>query len=302
MATVQNSYIKPEELPALYRKAGRAALRARRRHDFILKLAYIAIVLGALVSAAAPLLGAYRAEAYLAAAGLLAGALLMTLVIEIGGLARHLYGARVLAESIRSISWRYMAKAAPFQPGLSAHEVDNRFMATLRVILNAREALRVLPGLEPSTDEITERMRHIRAQPAAARAATYFRARIERQRAVHASLAAALRRQGLVLLTILVLALAAGLALGLLMAFRADLPVRPLPAFAALGAAALGWASHRRNQEQFLAHRLAEYELGLIAARQDFVHTDGELSRLATDAENALAKEHTMWAARRVSI
>lgn len=302
MATNRGSYLKPEELPELYQQAGRAALRARRLHDTFLRLAYSSIVLAVIVSLISPLLSSFESQANLAAATLLGLTLAAVLVVEFGGLGRSAYGARVLAESIRSISWRYMAKAAPFQPGISAHEVDNRFIATLRVIMNAREALRVLPRLELATDEITEKMRQIRAQPAFARADTYFRARVERQRLVHSALAAGNRRQALVLAMISISALAAGLALSLLMALRTDLPVQPVPAFAALGAAALGWSSHKRNQELYVAHRLTEYELGLIASRQDFVNNDQELSRLATDAENAIAKEHTLWAARRVSI
>lgn len=302
MATSQGSYLKPEELPELYRQTGRAALRARRVHDSALRLAYICLVLGAFVSLASSLLAPFEDEINLAAAVLLGLALAAVLVTEFGGLARSAYGARVLAESIRSLSWRYMAKAAPYQPGLSAHEVDNRFMASLRVILNAREALQVLPRLEVTSGEITERMRQIRAQPAASRAATYFRARIDRQRMVHNALAAGNRRQSLVMTMISVSALAAVLALGLLMALRTGLPIQPVPAFAALGAAALGWSSHKHNQELFVAHRLTEYELGLIASREDFVNSDQDLSRLATDAENAIAKEHTLWAARRVSI
>lgn len=302
MASTQDSYVRPEELPELYRLAGRAALRARRIHGILLRLAYASLVAAAFLSSGAPFVEAYRSGLDLLGATLMAVALLSIVASSLGGFARSGYGARILAESVRSLSWRYMAKAAPFQPGVSAHEVDNRFMASLRVILNSREALRVLSGLEVSDGEITERMRQIRALPATARSSTYFQARIARQRSIHAALAAGCRRQNLLLAVIAILATIAGLAIGLLSALQGDLPVQLLPAFAALCAAVLGWSSHRRGQQLVLAHKLAEYELGLIASRKDFVHNDGDLSRLATNAESALSKEHTMWAARRVTM
>lgn len=296
------SYLKPHELPLLYRSAGAAAIRIRRTHSSLLGFSYLALVLAGAASTAALTFAQYSTPLQLGSAALFGSALVAILIIELAGLGRKSFGTRALAESIRSISWRYMAKAAPFQVGLSAHEAENRFLASLRVILNARESLKVLPRLEPSSAEITEQMRYVRALPAGARAATYFSARINRQKTVYSALAADSRGQTRIAAFLTLFSLAAGAVTAGLTALQPEIDLPVLPALGMIATASLGWGSYRRAQELTSSHRLTAYELGLIAARQQFVNNDQDLSMLATDAENAIAKEYTLWAARRISI
>jgi hypothetical protein len=284
----------------MYRLAGRAAVRANARYQRLMGAALLFITLGSIAVTISTWRPEYHMQASLIAAALFGIGLLSVLIIQIGHLPDEAFRARALAISIKSLAWRYMAKAPPFEPGISSFEVDNRYLSLLRSLHGAAEAIGGPPrSAEPSKEEITTRMREIRAQPLQKRRASYFVGRVARQRTME-DLKGANSLKGTRVFGLMV-----GTALTAAVATAVYQSVNPLglgqmaAPIATLSTALIAWFWLNRTPFNTSISKLAAYELELIAGKEPSVQTDRDLSRLAADAELAIDRQYSMWAARR---
>jgi SMODS and SLOG-associating 2TM effector domain 1 len=68
---------------------------------------------------------------------------------------------------------------------------------------------------------------------------------------------------------------------------------------ASIAGVLVGWREVKQFGQLAHAYSLAANELGLIEAQATHVATDDEFAAFVADAEQAISREHTMWAARR---
>lgn len=71
-----------------------------------------------------------------------------------------------------------------------------------------------------------------------------------------------------------------------------------LGVFAAIASAATAWNQLNQHRNQATAHTVAARELNIIYDQIEHV-PDDEWATFAEGAEDAISREHTMWAARR---
>ena len=60
---------------------------------------------------------------------------LLTLSIRVSNLDKTWFSARAVAESIKTLAWRYMTRADPYNASLTPQEVDERFCIDVDQIL-----------------------------------------------------------------------------------------------------------------------------------------------------------------------
>jgi hypothetical protein len=291
------------DLPSLFRSADEASGGAQRMYLWLLRIDLALIVLSAIASSwgvSSPGLRVFLAAAV--ASFFLAG-MALTAFVHQTQYDRQWFGTRAVAESAKTISWRYMAGAEPYLRSLSDKEADGLFCKELGAILRERQAVgAALGGGDASGEQITSRMREVRCSDLETRKATYLRDRIQNQRRWYADKAASNKiAAGRWLIAVGIGQLCGAVAAGTLIlcpSFEFNAP----SVFAALAAAFLAWLQLNRHQELAHAYAIAAHELGLIEARVPHVGTDDELSRFVADSENAISREHTMWIARRDTI
>lgn len=201
------------------------------------------------------------------------------------------YDARAMAESIKSIAWKFMMGADPYR-GPNAEEV---FRADLLRLLTDGQQRTDPVGSE--AEQITNDMRTVRAMSTAERVALYRSARIQDQRQWYTQRSQAhetsnRRWRGTVTAALVIGAAANAIAL----------LVRPLSAISGVASAVvpcvIAWNQTQRHRD--LAHQYAftSHEIGVVAAERDPA-TDDEVARFVADCETAFSREHTMWRARR---
>jgi hypothetical protein len=119
--------------------------------------------LGAAIDAVAGVLDPYKTVLALAGAALLAISLALSVYMKAAKLESTWYGGRAVAESVKSLSWRYMMGAEPFPIAGDAVEVDRNFVAKLASIVEERKELMFGFGGE-ATDapQISAQMRELR--------------------------------------------------------------------------------------------------------------------------------------------
>ncbi|MET7293190.1 DUF4231 domain-containing protein [Streptomyces griseoloalbus] len=280
--------LQEDDLPVVFRSSDTASLTGQRNYvrgtKFRLVLAVGAALCGALDHRAAMV-------------GLVV-VFVLTLCVEVWLLSERpeqsWYDGRALAESTKTLAWRFAVGGAPFPDDLSESDADRRFHERLRDLL--REA--PVSGLAPvGSIAVTDAMNFLRSHSFADRKQAYLRYRIEDQQQWYSTKAAAnvthARRWRLVLIGIEGLGLAAAV-LRLLDLFTFDLA----GILAAVLGAGSAWLAVRQYETLGRAYTFAATELSVIHGRLSHADEAAWAEEVA-DAEDAISREHTMWRASR---
>jgi len=207
------------------------------------------------------------------------------------------YDGRALAESTKSMAWKYMMKAEPYGADLSSRQADELFCNDLEKLLSEAGS-HALPGASAAGAQITDAMVAVRSLDPPVRLATYLRSRVEDQRDWYSRRsgdhAKSSRRWFRVTIAVNVMAL--------LLAVTA---VVWFPVSGAVGVATtaasccVAWMQLQRYAELAHSYSFTSHEIGLLAPRASGIQSDDDLARFVSDCETAFSREHTMWRARR---
>jgi Flp pilus assembly protein TadB len=276
------------DLPKMYRDASDSSARSQK-----LFFRWNLINFGVLVLAAA--ISAFKdasPQAPLVSAVLFAAGAVMTFWLRKSRLERHWYRSRAVAESVKTLSWRFMTCASPFEHSLTEEEATRRLERVLHDIATQE---REIPA--PELREVTPKMKTVREWTASQRGALYLQERVEDQYQWYTREARKDSKQGRQLMYAAVVTQVVALALALVMVAKhiPDL----VGVFAAVSASALAWLTLKRYEDLAEAYETAAKELSRIGSEAPTNATDESLSQFVIDSENAISREHTLWLAKR---
>lgn len=284
------------EFPALFQAADAASIDAQNSYANIVKADLICVVLGTLLSTLSTT--DLDIQTWLAVLGaiLFVIAFFLSLALKFTRFERTWYGARAVAESVKSLSWKYITGAKPFRYSTSA---DMEFTNRLSQMLMEKKNLAYDFGADANQkDQITQSMRDMRAAAFETRKRTYLQERIAKQRIWYANKANTCRQNEKVYFRWALAGQFAGLVAALILIKYPSVP-NLTGVFSSIAVALFTWMQIRKFQELAQAYALTAQELGLVEAQASQVNTDEELSDFVDSAETAISREHTMWIARR---
>ena len=211
------------------------------------------------------------------------------------------YEGRAAAESMKTLVWKYVVRAWPFAGDADSGEADEAFLKQMNEVFLAFGESTVIP--HEAQPMITDAMRRQRQLPLAMRRDVYLQERIRPQRTWYQSRAdrceSATTTWQLIssATTIIAAAFAVAQFLGLV-----DLHL--LGVCTTVAAAVTAWTQLKQFRPLASAYRLAAAELGMIEAELTHFNlnipmAEEHWSRLSSDAEDAVSREHTIWRARR---
>lgn len=281
------------DFPALYRSADDLSLASQKEFFLALRLHLILLV-------AATVLSVVSLDHWIIAVAQLVtllGALSCSIYLFGKRPERYWYTARAIAESIKTVTWRYVCRAEPYQS--TDQQARSDFQRTLKAIVDQNRDTAKSLTKHLDAPQITEGMSSIRSCPLEERKSFYAKNRINDQLTWYAKKAAFNRRtsSGFFWLLIAMNAIAVLFAI-LRIRFPAVL-VWPTDIFVASAASLLSWMQAKRYSELAASYALAAHEIGLIREKSLVPSTDEEFSLFVGDAENAFSREHTQWVARR---
>jgi hypothetical protein len=288
------------DYPAVFAAADLASKRAQRRYLNFTRCSLVLLVLGAGLAALSPIFVCAKSGLALASSISVAASLLSTLYRRSQKPEHLWYGGRAVAESVKTMAWRYMVAAAPFEAVIPAAEVDHNFISALESIVKEKAQLAFGLGGEFSEQpQISERMRTVRSAGLNERTRVYLSGRISDQRSWYGAQAkknkGAERRYFFLVFASQLAALAATI-------FLVRWPgsnVRLTGFFASLAGALMAWFQLKEHKGLAQSYSVAELELGFIEEKSRHIKTEQEFSDFVSDAENAISREHTLWVARR---
>ncbi len=281
-----------DDLPALYRDADLVSRSAQRNFLTALGTSLSLLIICATISV---LNSPQRGWALVQCVTLL-GSFGLTAYIGYSQPQRTWYGARALAESIRTIAWRFVMRAEPYdKDDAPSREL---FIANLKKLFDDNVVSKHV--IARSNDaQITEAMNRLRSANIQERKKRYRDDRIEQQRSWYKSKAAYNRLRSKLWLALLLIfhGIAAFCILG--KAVWPSLPYWPTDIFITAASSAVAWAQTKRFEELSASYNLTAHEIGLLGDKLRDTQSSKDFSDFVGDAENAFSREHTQWRARR---
>lgn len=281
------------DLPGIWRDADAASGQGQ-----VWTLRYVRLrLVGCIVAALAAVLSFQIGQVDVAAIAILAG-FTVSLLAEIAGWIHKpealWHDGRAVAESAKTLAWRYAVGADPFPMDLDhaqAHELLRRRLAEI-----SEEAAAHITITAPSPIT-TQGMQALRDTPFPARRAAYIKGRTEDQHKWYAQKAVFNRARATGWRVALVAAEVMALVLASLRVFG-NWQVDLAGLMAALIAAGGAWVAVKQYASLAAAYSIAAMELALQSDKLNDV-SEADWPLVAADAEEAISREHTMWLASR---
>lgn len=210
---------------------------------------------------------------------------------------RDWYAGRAAAESAKTLAWRFAVAAEPFPLALSDDAATDVLLARFHDVQTSLRQVVVLPPAEPR-GEVTAEMLRARHRPLKERKRLYLEERVAHQRDWYARKARTNLHLSRVWMSLMLGLEVVGIIGGVLKA-TGTVDVDLLGLLGAIVAAIAAWSEMRQNSNLSSSYSVAARELGEIANRASRTMTEMEWSFFAANAEEAVSREHTMWAASR---
>jgi hypothetical protein len=285
--------LKEIDFPPLYNAADAASKSAQKQFLGVLGANFVLLVAAAAMS----VINFPHPTFAVCQAAILASSLGLTVFVAVKQPQRIWYGTRALAESIKTITWRYVMRAEPFN--LSEDISRAQFIASVKKIFDDNKEVSSHAVELTAGSLITSVMSKLRSQSLVERKENYRKHRIHDQQEWYARKAKWNKDTsrawfiGLILINVIALSLAI---------FRIEYPSVehwPTDIFVAMAASVMGWVQTKRFQELASSYTLTAHEIVLLDAMLPSDDNEDKFSSFVGDAENAFSREHTQWRARR---
>ena len=290
MTTDRHVVLEPGDYPGLFQAADRASLAGQGRYLRAVRARLILSVLAA-TSAAFTFKAGPADWAAVATALCFVGTLGVEVLVLRGRPSQTWYQGRALAESAKTLTWRYAVGGHPFPPELSTSEADERFTQRLGALRNDLASVPILPTHAPA---ISCTMRTVRKSSLAERRHAYLSGRIEEQSAWYANKALFHQKRADLYRIITISFEIAGIVGALSRAF--GLILFDLAGIVAAVIAALAaWSVTRQHAATAEAYVVANHDLGLIRERLGHQTANDSWAEAVANAEAAISREHSTW-------
>lgn len=207
------------------------------------------------------------------------------------------YGGRALAESTKTIAFRFMMKAEPFNTDDASATV--LFLEKLKKLINDNKEITSKSVAFLGSQEITDEMNSVRSSNMTERKSYYLNKRIVDQLNWYKSKSAFNQRRAKQFFCLIILVTSLAIAFSI---FRISNPTAeqwPTDIYIGITSALLGWNQAKKFRELSASYAQTAYEISLIKAQSPQIRTEKDFSIFVSDAENAFSREHVQWRARR---
>lgn len=285
--------MQEQDFPALYRSADDLSLESQTHFFRALKLHLLLLVAATILSIASIPHWSISALQLLA----LLGALSCSVYLFGRRPDRYWYAGRAVAESIKTITWRYVCRAEPFQSDDAV--AKSAFQQKLKSIVDQNREVAQALTKHLDAPQITSVMANMRMSSLDERKVAYASNRIKDQLTWYAKKAVFNRRTSNGFFWALIATNSVAVVCAILRIKFVEVLFWPTDVFVAASASLLSWMQAKRFSELASSYALAAHEIGLIRENSLQPINDEEFSLFVGDAENAFSREHTQWVARK---
>ncbi len=293
--------IKMEEydFPSLYQISDKSSLIGQRKYLNFFRLEQIALISGAIVSLFPLDNPKYGYVLAICSAICFATAIAITVYMKSSKFENNWYIGRAVAESIKTLTWRYITKGEPFVDGKTQEEIEKHFCGILTEILKENgEDLDLTIQDENTVMQITNKMREIRNRDFDERKKMYIENRVKDQLSWYQRKSKLNQDAGTKYFRILIICQTLALICSLILIKFPNL-FNGVPLITTIAASIIAWTQVKQFEELAQAYGTTALDISLILSQIDYLNDENKFSIFVSDSENAFSREHTLWLARK---
>jgi len=289
-----------KDFPGLYQASDKASLSAQKNYKNIIAYDLITMI----IASGLAIYNFKQVEpklfVYVVSGIFLLISFALTLIIRTKKFEDVWYQGRALAESCKTLSWRFITCSESFENNLTKQEVKDYFISRVKELSNEfKELNESLNAKIVVLPIVTEKMWEIRNLNTLERKQYYIENRINDQKDWYATKAEFNKtKYNNWFLVIIVSQLIAIISVAFLIKYP-DSNWNLVGLFTTISASAISWLQLKQHQELKQAYTTAAQELNFIQASFGNINTDLELAEFVLDSENAISREHTLWLAQK---
>jgi len=291
--------MKNGEYPALYRASDSTSINSKEGQLLLVK-GYIGLLIAGSVFC---VFGIESKESAAFAALIFIGTIILSILVVTRRSEDEWYRARAIAESVKTSSWRFMMKGAPYFDAVSVEQVKKEFRNLLRSILFEHKDLgHEFGGDISEADQITSKMCEVRNFDLQTRIDFYRKFRLDKQRSWYARKSAENRGKAKFWFGILIGLQAIAVVLLVLRVAYPDFRMWPTEVFIVAVGSSLTWIQMKRFKKLASSYGLTANEIGIIRGELEGIENKTDFIEFVIDSENAFSREHTQWVARKTKL
>lgn len=286
------------EYPALFRSADQASNARQGLYLSLLKAEYGLLFVAAVLS-----MNVFSGATFYAAYAFVFVLLIVVLLTRSAAKPEQdWYKCRALAESTKTLTWRYVMRAEPFEEQGQAQLPKTEFRDHLYKLFTANRA--AAEKIDPdwsADDQITAGMEARRDRSFEERKIMYMTDRVQDQRHWYVKKAKFNRDAARKWVAVGVVAYLTAMALAISRIRFPDWqgwPIEPVIVFAT---SVIGWVQIKKFNELSAAYTITAQEIGMIKPTLEAAASERDLSDAVNEAELAFSREHTLWIARQTN-
>jgi len=287
--------VQQASYPALFRSADDASNKKQKAYLRLIGAEYVVLLIASVLSDSA-----FKGSTfYLLYAFIFVVSGVLLLTRDFWKLQEDWYRCRALAESVKTLTWRYMMRASPFADGSPPQNARAEFRNHLYRTFDSNRA--TAEKIDPNwsaDDQITGEMDRIRTFSLDERKKYYTAHRLNDQRTWYMRKAGENNRSARNWLIATVVAYALAFVLVLARIRFPDWEFWAIGPIIVFASSVIGWMQVKKFSELAAAYTVTAHEIGLIQPKLDAVDSASDFSDFINDAELAYSREHTLWIAR----
>jgi len=290
------------DYPCLFQSSDSASLIEQKSYINLCRIDFSLIVLAAFFSGFSlnPSLKILKWCAFFALISLILS-FCLKLIIKIGKWDKKWFDTRAVAESVKTVTWRYIMGVEPYENSLSAEDLDRKFVNKLDEILRlASKASGSLAKNVGSEQQISNRMREVRQMNIEERKTIYLQERIKDQKDWYSKKAKYNSGKETMWFWVTIIVELLAILTAIYMFNTLNSTFNPIGTFTTLVVVFTAWNQTKKYGELSQSYTIAAQELISIESLAVHIKNEEKLRDYVRDTENAISREHTMWCAKRV--
>jgi uncharacterized ion transporter superfamily protein YfcC len=283
--------------PALFTSSDNYSIKAQDNFKNLNKWTLVALVVATVLTS----LTQESWAIWTSTALILISAILSTLMLVLK-FEKGWYEGRAVAESIKTLCWKFMTGARPFSIDLNETKAQNLLIENFKKVIGHRKDFFTLIGSGfAENEQLPVELMNIRKLSKDERISIYKTERLEKQKKWYTDKTTENKKWTKISFAVIILAqVLAVISLILKIKFEFEFSIAPI--LVTISTAFIAWLQLRRYQELSQSYLITATELSLIKSKINQVDTESEFSEFVDDSETAISREHTLWLATRDNI
>lgn len=206
------------------------------------------------------------------------------------------YLARSLAESIKTLSWRYVMSAAPFN--INDELATELFVKRIRELLEENKDMAAVFTIDSSRGVISDSMHVVRGiEDKCEKKEYYLQHRVEDQEQWYLTKAKKFNKTAHCIDALMIVCIVSAILLSYCNCFSLQIGNGLINLLVVTCIALLSWTSTKRYKD--LSNSYSWTNIDVILLHEQFKSPTCDISDCVADAENAFSREHASWLARK---